>query len=115
MSNTSNALKLSFSTHLPLSNCEVLIDDRRRKQIYDQQDGRQFYSPCETIADLSSLEIPLSNQVFADLVNLYHIVNEASTFSRIQSVKRRNNSSSNEADFAQKPGKAMSRVSLVGN
>lgn len=62
LGNTSNAFKISFSTHQPVANLEVLVDERRRKQIYsfgDSNDSKEFYSHCETIADLSSIEVPL--------------------------------------------------------
>ena len=57
LSNTSNSFKISFSTHQPHANLEVLVDDVRKKQfVHGYEESHEFFSTCERIADLSAIE-----------------------------------------------------------
>ena len=55
-SNTSDTFKISFSTHQPSANLEILVDDQKKKQIVQgYEDYLSFYSNCEKIADMDVL------------------------------------------------------------
>ena len=77
LSNPYNSFKISFSTHQPHANIEVLVDDIKKKQfVHGYDDCHEFYSACEYVADLSSIEVPLSQEIFDSLIQLYYQVNE---------------------------------------
>jgi hypothetical protein len=57
LSNTSSSFKISFSTHQPTANLEVLVDDVKKKQfVHGYEECYEFFSNCERIADLSAIE-----------------------------------------------------------
>ena len=61
---------------MPHANVEIYVDDRKTKQIvHGDEDSHQFYSAFETVADMTNLEAPLSQEMFSSLVDLYYDVN----------------------------------------
>ena len=65
----------------------MLVDDVKKKQFVHGYDVQEFYSACEQIADLDSIEVPLSQKIFEDLIVLFQNVNNT-----IQQVSGRANS-----------------------
>lgn len=59
LSNTQNCFKISFSTHSPNANIEILEEDSVIKQyVHGSEEIYDFYSKCEEVADFESIEIP---------------------------------------------------------
>ena len=57
MQDTSYSFKLQFQTHSEPSKNEILLDNHKKKTIIEGQDDyKEFFSPCEKIADLEFLE-----------------------------------------------------------
>ena len=101
LSNSSNAFKISFSTHQPHANLEVLVDDVKKKQFIHGYDTSELFSACERIAALYSIEVPLSQKIFDELIALFQTVNVCvkDPNARNNSTKKRN-SSLEEASLA---------------
>lgn len=53
----------------------MLVDDVKKKQFVHGYDVQEFYSACEQIANLDSLEVPIAQKFFEDLIQLYQTVN----------------------------------------
>ena len=57
---------------MPHANLEVLVDEVRKKQfVHGFEESHEFFSACEQVADLASIEQPLSQDLFDDLINLF--------------------------------------------
>ena len=71
MGDTSYAFKISFST-LSKSMNEILYDKHKKKTLVTGLDDYQeFFSPCEKVADLESIETPMPKNILDDLKQLF--------------------------------------------
>lgn len=71
MNDTSYAFKISFSTQSPGMN-EIVYDKTKKKTLVDRNDDYQeFFSPCEKIADLESIEVPMPKNILDDIKQLF--------------------------------------------
>ena len=78
LSDTSASFKISFSTAQPHANCEVLVDDVRKKQfVHGYEETNEFYSACERIVDLSTIENPVDSKLFEDLIAICESMSKA--------------------------------------
>ena len=64
---------------MPHANLEIFVDDRKTKQIvHGDEESHKFYSEFEAFSDMSSIEAPLSQEIFNDLISLFYSVNVCS-------------------------------------